>query len=163
MSDKNEPISVKAFKSMIEGMDMVSGEDWTPTDEQWQRIRAKIEQLEETVEQVRVVAPRPDVPGSRLQPERTAAPVVGDAPVVNPDNPWENGTGSMPDVQGSVPGGEVVMGESMSALTPNPAAKTRQVPHQPEPGVVYPVAPLKYAELLPAAQAPIPLVAIPDC
>ena len=135
MSDKNEAISVKAFKSMIEGMDMVSGDDWTPTAEQWKRIRAKIEQLEESfVPKVHPTAPAPtrvpqDVPGSRLIP----SPVVGDAPVVNSDNPWENGTGSMPDVQGGVPAGEVSMGESMSALVPNPAAKVRQVPHQTEP------------------------------
>ncbi len=135
MSDKNEPISVKAFKSMIEGMDMVSGDDWTPTGEQWQRIRAKIEQLEESFAPIaRPAATAPtripqDVPGSRLIPN----PVVGDeAPVVNPDNPWENGTGSMPDVQGAVPAGEVSMGETMSALTPNPDAKVRQVPHQTE-------------------------------
>ena len=134
----SKTISVKAFKSMVEGMDMIGGDDWSPSPEQWKKIREKIELLDETVEVVS--APAVDVPGSRA----VVAPVQPvERPVANPDNPWENGTAVMPNTPGGVPEGEVTMGKSMSALTPQPTGpnvKTRTVPRQNQPPVEAPVA-----------------------
>ena len=36
-------VTIRDFKVLIEGMDMVLGDNWVPTDEQWKRIRTKID------------------------------------------------------------------------------------------------------------------------
>ncbi len=50
--DKKETktLTIRDFKVMIEGMDMVLGEDWYPTEAQWKRIRDKINLLIETAD-----------------------------------------------------------------------------------------------------------------
>lgn len=46
---KNE-LSISEFKSWISGIEEMSGDDWHPNKQQWDKIRAKIELLSETVE-----------------------------------------------------------------------------------------------------------------
>lgn len=63
--DKKEEktLTIRDFKVMIEGMDMVLGEDWYPTEAQWKRIRAKIDLLIDTSERpnTRIMSPQSNV------------------------------------------------------------------------------------------------------
>jgi len=65
--DKKETktLTIRDFKVMIEGMDMVLGEDWYPTEAQWKRIRAKIDLLIDTSERpitnTRIMSPQSNV------------------------------------------------------------------------------------------------------
>lgn len=47
MSDKK--LSLKDFKMWLEGVEEMQSEGWTPTPEQWNKIRSKIDIIEETV------------------------------------------------------------------------------------------------------------------
>lgn len=46
-----EIVTIHDFKSMLVGMDLVLGDNWTPSEEQWKRIRKKLDALIETAEQ----------------------------------------------------------------------------------------------------------------
>lgn len=43
-----KPITLKDFKSWLEGVEDMQEEDWTPTPAQWKKIREKIDQIQET-------------------------------------------------------------------------------------------------------------------
>jgi len=47
---EDEIVTIRDFKAMIVGMDMIMGDDWTPDENQWKRIRNKINALIETAE-----------------------------------------------------------------------------------------------------------------
>lgn len=49
MAKKNTKISlsVSEFRSWLEGVEDMQGDDWSPSLEQWKKIRSKIELLEE--------------------------------------------------------------------------------------------------------------------
>lgn len=109
MSEKNkkpedEVVTIRDFKSMIVGMDMIMGEDWTPNESQWKRIRKKIDALIETSERPmhdRPIANQPVVRGSDL----SEAKLAGNFPQIPaPEN---------------IPIGEAAPG-GQSALTPTP-------------------------------------------
>ena len=92
-------LTIRDFKVMIEGMDMVLGDDWYPTEEQWKRIRGKIDNLIVSAEQ----------PTNRLM-----------YPVVNPGQPTEASLlANFPEVPVAtdIPIGEVPA-PTGSALTP---------------------------------------------
>lgn len=46
----DEIITINDFKSMLIGMDLILGDQWTPDENQWKRIRKKIDVLIETHE-----------------------------------------------------------------------------------------------------------------
>jgi len=58
---EDEIVTINDFKSMLVGMDLILGDDWTPDENQWKRIRAKIDALIVTHEQPKAV--RSTVPG----------------------------------------------------------------------------------------------------
>jgi len=97
-------VTIRDFKVMMEGMDMVLGDDWTPTDAQWKRIRGKIDAMIETSERPTVNA-------------RYFAPPV-DPSLSTTDNELARSFPAVP-VADDVPIGEVPTGQS--ALTPPPA------------------------------------------
>ena len=92
-------VTIRDFKVLIEGMDMVLGDDWVPTEEQWKRIRAKIDAMIETEDRA---ADRP-VDSTR---------VVADGRL--PSN--------FPVVPSNIPAGAASLPPAPSALTPPPAA-----------------------------------------
>ncbi len=63
---EDEIVTINDFKSMLVGMDLILGDDWTPDENQWKRIRAKIDALIVTHEQPRSV--RSTVPDYSLPP-----------------------------------------------------------------------------------------------
>ena len=65
-----EIVTIHDFKSMLIGMDLILGDDWTPDESQWKRIRKKIDALIETHERPGGVARPvpPFVAGSRPLP-----------------------------------------------------------------------------------------------
>lgn len=104
-------VTIRDFKVMMEGMDMVLGDDWTPTDAQWKRIREKIDAMIETSERP-IVNTRNFVPG-----------ILPVDPSLNPtDNELARSFPAVP-VAENVPIGEV---PTQSALTPAP-----QIPAAP--------------------------------
>lgn len=48
---KEEPIDISTFKAWLQGVEDMQEEGWTPSNEQWIRIRAKIESIVEYVEE----------------------------------------------------------------------------------------------------------------
>ncbi len=52
---EDEIVTINDFKSMLVGMDLILGDEWTPDGNQWKRIRAKIDALIVTHEQPRTV------------------------------------------------------------------------------------------------------------
>ncbi len=57
MSEENkktkeeEIVTIQDFKSILVGMDLILGDNWTPDENQWKRIRTKIDALIKTAEQ----------------------------------------------------------------------------------------------------------------
>jgi len=49
----DEIVTINDFKSMLVGMDLILGDEWTPDENQWKRIRAKIDALIVTHDQPR--------------------------------------------------------------------------------------------------------------
>ncbi len=47
---KNEVVTIQDFKSILVGMDLILGDQWTPDENQWRRIRKKIDALIKTHE-----------------------------------------------------------------------------------------------------------------
>ena len=83
---EDEIVTIRDFKAMIVGMDMIMGDDWTPDEKQWKRIRAKIDALLETVEHPNTyassnVAPNANVSEDRLISTFPAVPAVEAVPV----------------------------------------------------------------------------------
>lgn len=46
MTEEKEKLSMLAFRSWLEGVEEMQGDDWTPSPEQWKKIRAKIDLLD---------------------------------------------------------------------------------------------------------------------
>jgi hypothetical protein len=47
--DKPKTISIKEFKMWLQGVEEMQAEGWVPDARQWERIRAKIDQIEDAV------------------------------------------------------------------------------------------------------------------
>jgi len=109
----DEIVTIHDFKSMLVGMDLILGDKWTPDENQWQRIRKKIDALIETHERPGGVA--------RSLPPLTGP---GNVPVDSNLNVSEaellRSFPSVP-VDNSVPIGEAGPA-GQSALTPPPMA-----------------------------------------
>lgn len=58
--EESEIVTIQDFKSMLIGMDLILGESWTPSEQQWTRIRSKLDALIETADRP---VTRPNVPG----------------------------------------------------------------------------------------------------
>ena len=99
-------VTIRDFKVMMEGMDMVLGDDWTPTDAQWKRIRGKIDAMIETSERPIVNTRIFDHGGLPVDPSLSTT-----------DNELARSFPAVP-VAENVPIGEV---PTESALTPQPA------------------------------------------
>lgn len=119
--DKEKDIvTIRDFKSMIVGMDMIMGDDWTPDAKQWKRIRAKIDALIETADHSRPAG----VLSSPASP--TASP---------PTHTHSTSTDALlkgfPEVPSSIPG-DVPVGEpgpaGPSALAPPPVMPSPAMP-----------------------------------
>lgn len=61
--EEREIVTIQDFKSMLIGMDLILGESWTPNEQQWKRIRSKLDALLETADRP-VLNTRAPVPGS---------------------------------------------------------------------------------------------------
>lgn len=103
-------VTIRDFKVMMEGMDMVLGDDWTPTEAQWKRIRGKIDAMIETSE-------RPVVNTRNFT--RPVLPV--DPALSSTDNELIRAFPAVP-VADDVPIGEAPVNQS--ALTPVPQTPT---------------------------------------
>ena len=76
-------LTIHDFKVMIEGMDMVLGDDWYPTEVQWKRIRKKLDQIIVNVERpapYNVALPGAPVDSSILS-TFPQVPVAADVPI----------------------------------------------------------------------------------
>lgn len=104
-------VTIRDFKVMMEGMDMVLGDDWTPTDAQWKRIREKINAMIDTSER----------PNTRYLYSGPPLPV--DPSLSTTDNELIRSFPAVPVADG-VPIGEV---PTQSALIPP------QIPAEPVP------------------------------
>ena len=110
MSDENKKeeekkvLTIRDFKVMIEGMDMVLGDDWYPTEAQWKPIRAKIDLMIDTSE-------RPVTNTRTMYPESN---------VVMPGGSIDNLVANFPQVPvaADIPIGETPLPPGGSALTP---------------------------------------------
>ncbi len=102
-------VTIRDFKVMMEGMDMVLGDDWTPSEAQWKRIRVKIDAMIETSERP-VVNTRNFVPSLPVDPSLSTS-----------DNELARSFPAVPVADG-VPIGEV---PTQSALIPP------QIPAEP--------------------------------
>lgn len=132
MSEQNQnKISVKEFKAMIHGMDLLGGDEWAPNIEQWKRIRTMISNLED--EPAVVVTGPTSVPAMSSAPTRPVSVPSVEQPTAVPSshNPLENDNpGFMaPAPPSSIPSGPVTMGQSSSGLAPVPR------PSPPKPRV----------------------------
>jgi len=79
-----EVLTIRDFKVMIEGMDMVLGENWYPTEEQWGRIRKKINNLIDSSDTRRpppVVMPGVPLDDKALIDNFPQVPVASDVPI----------------------------------------------------------------------------------
>ncbi len=47
---ENDNVTIQDFKSILVGMDLILGDQWTPDENQWKRIRKKINALIKTHE-----------------------------------------------------------------------------------------------------------------
>lgn len=103
-----EIVTIHDFKSMLIGMDLVLGDNWTPTEQQWGRIRKKLDALIETAER-----PRGAVPPPSFQP-------VGAIPVDPTLNVTEN------DILRSFP--DVPAAEDIPIGQPGPAGQSALAP-----------------------------------
>ena len=81
-------VTIRDFKVMMEGMDMVLGDDWTPTDAQWKRIREKIDAMIDTSERPvntryysGPVDPSLSTSDNELARSFPAVPVADDVPI----------------------------------------------------------------------------------
>ena len=109
---EKEIVTINDFKSMLVGMDLILGDEWTPDEKQWKRIRNKINSLIVTHE----------------RPVRSAAAVYNRPPVDSNLNVSENELlNSFPNVpvDNSVPIGAAPSGQS--ALVPSQVAPTDNV------------------------------------
>lgn len=76
MSRKRRPsepntLDIETFKAWLSGVEDMQGADWTPSPEQWKKIRAKIDQITVPEEEVSVAVVQPPVyypPGVRAVP-----------------------------------------------------------------------------------------------
>lgn len=55
-------ITLNEFRAWLEGVEELQADDWSPTYDQWQLIRNKINNIVEEVKEVQVPANVPDVP-----------------------------------------------------------------------------------------------------
>jgi len=109
-------VTIRDFKVMMEGMDMVLGDDWTPTDAQWKRIREKIDAMIDTAERPATIT---RVYDRGVLPVDPARPSSVDPTLSSTDNELARSFPAVP-VAEDVPIGEV----AQSALTPPPPAPT---------------------------------------
>ena len=107
-------VTIRDFKVLIEGMDMVLGDDWVPTDDQWKRIRAKIDAMIKTEDRA-ADRPVPLMPGAGNVDSRR---IVAD----------DRLPGNFPEVPSTVPAGAVAL-PPPSALTP-PVTPTNAPPEE---------------------------------
>ena len=83
--------SLEMFKAWLSGVEEMQGPDWTPSPEQWKKIRDKIENIEEEVQQVAPIV-QTNIPQFPISiPQLTAQPAYissGLQPAsVDPNNP----------------------------------------------------------------------------
>jgi len=103
-------LSVKEFKMWLSGVEEMQGADWSPDANQWAKIRAKIEQLNEVVE----VPPQATQPytGYRGAPPAASAPAfvppAASAPAAGPTfQPPPSDLGAQTQVVPNVPSAPV--------------------------------------------------------
>ena len=84
---KDTVLTIHDFKVMIEGMDMVLGEDWYPTESQWKRIREKLDLIIDSADRpvthvnTNVALPGAPVDNSILNTFPAELPVAADIPI----------------------------------------------------------------------------------
>ena len=110
-----EIVTIKDFKSMLVGMDLILGDSWTPNEAQWKRIRAKIDALIETAERPATRDFYPQIPVD-----------------LSPNSSEANLLKGFPSVPSSIPAG-VPVTPGPSALTPPGAPTPVQTPRAPAP------------------------------
>lgn len=71
-------MKISEFKAWLEGAEELQPEDWVPSESQWKRIRAKIDEIDE---------PEPAVEYRTQQPAPPQQPVMDSPPPVVNNNP----------------------------------------------------------------------------
>lgn len=103
-----ETVTLSMFKSWLEGVEEMQGDDWTPTSTQWKRIREKIDTIENepgthqvaTPNKVVTQRPRVSAPVPTFLPQSNdVLPVFPEVPSGIPSsaaNVMQTGNGSIP-------------------------------------------------------------------
>ena len=126
-----EIVTIHDFKAMLIGLDLALGDEWTPDEHQWKRIRKKIDALIETAERPGGVAPS-FPPFARGNNPVVNAPVVDPNTTLSEDHLMQ----SFPSVAGGVPETVPIGGAGPggpSALTPPVQLPPARPPTQPAP------------------------------
>lgn len=120
---RKKKISVEQFRAWLEGVEEMQPDGWTPNDEQWKRIRQKIDMIEEeVVVEERIVSQQSYAPPPQQQqrPNNPPPAPAGGPPVqstLTPEpasiaspRPQPSGSGKIktPDIDTS--GGEYMSG-----------------------------------------------------
>ena len=83
--EKETVLTIHDFKVMIEGMDMVLGDNWYPTETQWKRIRQKLDSIIDNVDRPqpnpRSNVALPGTPVDNLINNFPLTPVAADVPI----------------------------------------------------------------------------------
>lgn len=94
---KKNGLTLDMFKAWLQGVEEMQGPDWTPSPEQWRKIREKLEQIEEE-ESVVVAAPQtqpaPYFSMPQMPPPQSgfAMPMAPLPNPIDPNNPPPPGT-----------------------------------------------------------------------
>ncbi len=112
MSTEQKPITVSEFKSWLQGIRDMLGQDWVPTAEQWKRICEKIDMLKDTPQQavqpavtysrpITMEMSQPPISTPNALPARPAGPSSLAAPPMMPQLPqMVSSPGGMPVLKG---------------------------------------------------------------
>lgn len=82
--DLDETIDIDTFKAWLSGVEDMQGDDWTPSAEQWKKIRAKINLLSVPEYEDPKPAFPPNYQAPRYPGYAPIAPPVTSVPLMNP-------------------------------------------------------------------------------
>lgn len=129
----DESIDIDTFKAWLSGVEDMQGDDWTPTPEQWKKIRAKINLL--------VIPeyedPKPAFPPNYATPRYPGyVPPVTSIPVMNPPDGYAHArpnlgtSGPQLGQAGALPGFSAPGAGSGSSHLLSPPADTGDAPYE---------------------------------
>lgn len=96
----NSPVTVSELKALLEGIEILQGDEFVPTGEQWARIREKIMLLEDSGKAPPTPAPQQAAPRVQMPNPALTAPATStltdpaqrvNPQPLNPNSPLANG------------------------------------------------------------------------